>query len=265
MNIAVRGRRAIRRAVIASTAGFETLSGRAQRLWEQNHGIAVLLLHNTLTPGATSLVGYVQENRDHFVDFGAVEAMATGTTSVQSSTIALTFDDGFRSNLAMARQLSELNLQACFYVPTDVIGADQEEVDRFYGRPQVEGVMTWSDLDELVALGHLVGSHCRQHKPLIDQSDAEAEDQVKGSLAVLRHRLGGARHFAWPFGSLRHADTAKVAAWCNEVDAIAASGIRGFNTAERYSSQGYLRRDPVNLRWLRSDVTAFLARDARRP
>ena len=102
--------------------------------------------------------------------------------------------------------LADHGISACFYVPTDVVGLDQPAVDRFFRRPQVEGVMTWDHLGGLVDAGHIVGSHCKQHLPLIDVSHDEGEEQIKGSVEVLRERLGVAEHFAWPFGALAYAN-----------------------------------------------------------
>ncbi|WP_084342849.1 polysaccharide deacetylase family protein [Janibacter corallicola] len=255
-------RQAARRAVLMGRAAAHRARGDSAGLAQATTGgLAILLLHNTLGRDADSLVSHVAKHRERFTDFDAVETLGIGRGPAQ---IALTFDDGFRSNLQVARRLHSLGLQACFYVPTDIIGSDQPEVDAFFGRPQQEGVMTWDDLEEVRSLGHVVGSHCRQHRPLIDLSDAEGEDQIKRSLEELRRRLGQSEHFAWPFGSLRHADAAKVVQWCTEADARAASGVRGFNTRERLDSEGYLRRDAIDIRWIGVDIAAFLGRDAAR-
>lgn len=253
-------RQGARRTALIGTATGYRLSRRSAQLWDgPRGGLGVLLLHNTIGRHADSLMTYAEKHRDRFTDFTAIETLSTRSDRAQ---LALTFDDGFRSNLTVARRLAALDLQACFYVPTDVIGMRQSDVDTFFGRPQAEGVVTWDDLEELISLGHVVGSHCRQHRALADQSDAAGEDQVKGSLETLRSRLGQADHFAWPFGSLRHADAAKVVRWCSDVGAVAASGVRGFNTPDRFEAEGYLRRDAVDLRWLGIDVEAFLGRDA---
>lgn len=261
MSTVRRIRQTARRAALLGTTAGHRMGGRTSRMWQVPDRVGLLLLHNTLGSDADSLVTYVERHRDRFTDFEDVEELA----GRGRSQLALTFDDGFRSNVDVARRLHALDLQACFYVPTDVIGADQDEVDAFFGRPQLEGVVTWEDLEEIRALGHIVGSHCRQHHALSDQPDAQAEDQVKGSLEQLQLRLGRADHFAWPFGSLRHADPTKVVRWCTEVGARAASGVRGFNTTTRLEAEGYLRRDAVDLRWVAVDVDAFLGRDSALP
>jgi peptidoglycan/xylan/chitin deacetylase (PgdA/CDA1 family) len=226
-------------------------------------GVTVLLLHYTPPGQLARLMRFVDARREHMVSFQkAMDLVARH--EVDRPLIALTFDDGFRSNLAAARALSDRGLGACFYVPTDVVGASQDETDRFFRRPQPEGVMTWAEVEGLVEAGHEVGSHCRQHVPLSGLSPAAAEDQVKGSVEVLRERLGTARHFAWPFGGLKHAPVEEVVRWCAEVDVLPASGVRGRNTPALISRRGYLSRDAVDLNWLGTDYEVFVSRSFSR-
>lgn len=249
-------RAAARRGLLLAELSAGTVRGAARAAW-QAPGSQILLIHNTLGADADRLIAHVREHRDHYVDVD--DAVPTEDRTPPAS-LALTFDDGFKSNLEVGRRLAAEGLRACFYVPTSVIGSDRSASDEFFGRRQLEGVMTWSDLEELVTLGHEVGSHCRRHVPLTTLSHDEAEDQVRGSLGVLRDRLGSARHFAWPFGARRYAPVREVVRWCEEEGAVAASGVRGLNNAPRWTSEGYLRRDAVDLRWLAQDVSIFRMR-----
>ncbi len=178
--------------------------------------------------------------------------------------LALSFDDGFRSNLGAAEMLSERDLPGVFYVPTDVIGLDEGAADDFFGRAQTEGVMSWADLETIRTAGHEVGSHCKRHVPMSGLSKAQAEDQLKGSVELLRSRLGSTRHFAWPFGGLQHAPVGDVTMWAEQIGVIAASGVRGRNTPDRLHSSRFLRRDAVDLTWLATDLAVFGERDLRR-
>ncbi|MFX4285469.1 polysaccharide deacetylase family protein [Janibacter sp. G349] len=261
MTLSATARRTMRRAAISGTARGVRWTHMNRRIWKPSRGVAVLLLHNTLGRQVTDILSHIDANRELYCDYKAVENLGSATATSQ---IALSFDDGFHSNLAMARELHTRGIQACFYVPTNIIGADQARVDSFFRRPQIEGVLDWRELEEIASMGHIIGSHCRDHRPLIDQPDAQAEDQIKGSLAVLRDTFGDAKHFAWPFGALRYVDADKVARWCREADAIPASGVRGFNETQRFEREGYLRRDAADPRWIVDDIDAFLIRDALR-
>lgn len=253
-----------RRATLVSERAIGRATGAVRRA-QQAPGLTVLLIHNTLGADAARLERCVERHTERFVSFAHARGATDPTPdrAVGPGQVALSFDDGFASNLDMARRLARLGVAACFYVPTDVIGLDKAASDAFFGRPQAEGVLGWADLEELLRLGHVVGSHSRRHVPLAGLSEAQAEDQVKGSLAVLRDRLGAAGHYAWPLGALRYAPVASVVTWCREAGAVAASGVRGVNTPERYAVEGYLRRDAVDLRWLATDLDVFAVRAHR--
>lgn len=222
-------------------------------------GDYVLLLHNTIGTAGDALISYVDDHRQYFESFPPDQE---NRKYHGHRRISLSFDDGFISNLNVGRSLAERGLSAVFYVPTDVVGMAKDESDRFFGRPQPEGVMTWANLEELGKLGHQVGSHCKRHVPLATMSLAEAEDQVRGSLQTLRERLGTADHFAWPFGSPVHAQVDHVTRWCSDEDVTAASGVRGSNSPERFATDRYLRRDAVDLANLSRDIDVFLGFDS---
>lgn len=222
-------------------------------------GQYVLLLHNTIGGDADNLIRYIDKNRDLFVDF---PRRPTAQAALTHRQISLSFDDGFCSNLPVGRALAERGLSAAFYVPTDVVGMSKDASDRFFGRQQAEGVMSWDDLEELRDLGHRIGSHCKRHIPLTKLSTNEAEDQIRASLQVLRDRLGTVEHFAWPFGSLSYAPVEQVVTWCAAENVTAASGVRGSNSAELFASEQYLRRDAVDPSKLARDVEVFLGIDS---
>lgn len=251
-------RNTVRNLALSAVHKGLTASGANSRL-QRVQGDYVLLLHNTLGDEGAALLRYVDNNRASFVDFSSPQAQVSETPRRR---ISLSFDDGFHSNLETARELTQRGLSAVFYVPTNVIGMSKTDSDNFFGRPQAEGVMSWKDIEELRSLGHHVGSHCKRHVPLSTLSVAEAEDQVRGSLRVLRDRLGSVEHFAWPFGSLNHAPVNALVEWCTDEGVTAASGVRGANMPERFAAENYLRRDAVSLTNISRDISVFLGIDS---
>ncbi len=255
-------RRSVRRGALVGYHALSTVTGR-NRAAARLPGLTVLLLHNTPPADVARLARFIDRHRDQVVGFDdGVRAVADG--SLDRPAVALSFDDGFRSNLDAAAMLTERGVSGVFYVPTDVVGLDKTASDTFFGRPQAEGVVTWADLELLRDTGHEVGSHCRRHVPMSGMARAEAEDQLKGSVEELRSRLGSARHFAWPFGGVRHAPVDDVVTWAADVGVVAASGVRGRNTSARLERAGFLRRDAVEVRWLATDLAAFGVRDLAR-
>lgn len=250
-------RKTSRRGALLGLQAAFAASGAFRRA-DSRPGATLLLIHNTPKGELGRLLRFVDRRRADVVDFGtAISDVAAGASRPM---ISLTFDDGFISNLDAGRELAARGISACFYVPTGVIGLSRGEVNAFFRRPQQEGVMTWDDIEELKSLGHVIGSHCRQHLPLSEMPIAEAEDQIKQSVTTLRDRLGECRDFAWPFGGLRHAPIEQVVKWCSEVDVCPASGVRGRNTRTTLSRLHYLHRDPVELRWIATDYAAFVTR-----
>jgi peptidoglycan/xylan/chitin deacetylase (PgdA/CDA1 family) len=68
-------------------------------------------------------------------------------------------------------------------------------------RPHWDGMMSWQELKELHAVGHEIGSHSRSHAILPLVSDAQLQDEISGSRAQLRERLGfEIESFCYPTG-----------------------------------------------------------------
>jgi peptidoglycan/xylan/chitin deacetylase (PgdA/CDA1 family) len=68
-------------------------------------------------------------------------------------------------------------------------------------RPEWDGMMSWDELKELHSEGHEIGSHSRTHAILPLVSDAQLADEIAGSRAQLRERLGfEIESFCYPNG-----------------------------------------------------------------
>ena len=89
----------------------------------------------------------------------------------------VSFDDGDQSNYALGlRLLEKHSVRATFFVIAGRIGS--------------HGFMTWSELRQLVALGHQVQSHGWSHRPLTNRSDVELRDELDRSKRTLEDHLG---------------------------------------------------------------------------
>ena len=101
--------------------------------------------------------------------------------------IAITFDDGFKSDIANAELLASYGLTAMFFISTANIGQ--------------EGYMDEGDIRRLDGMGMLIGSHSHQHKRLNKRPEAEARTQLELSKqrleSILRHPV---EYLAFPGG-----------------------------------------------------------------
>jgi peptidoglycan/xylan/chitin deacetylase (PgdA/CDA1 family) len=125
-------------------------------------------------------------------------------------TLAVTFDDAYRSVLELARPiLDRLGMPASVYVPT--AWPDREApmswpgIDEWLGGPHEGelGCMSWDELRGLADLGWEVGSHTRTHPRLPELDDAALERELAGSRADCEAGMGSScDSLAYPYGAV---------------------------------------------------------------
>jgi peptidoglycan/xylan/chitin deacetylase (PgdA/CDA1 family) len=126
-------------------------------------------------------------------------------------TVAVTFDDAYRSVLELARPiLDRLGMPASVYVPT--AWPEREApmswagIDQWLGGPH-EGelrCMSWDELRGLADHGWEVGSHTRSHPRLTEVGDdGTLTDELAGSRADCEAALGRpCDTLAYPYGAV---------------------------------------------------------------
>jgi peptidoglycan/xylan/chitin deacetylase (PgdA/CDA1 family) len=137
---------------------------------------------------------------------------ATFTDAVTSpptrKTLAVTFDDGFRSVMERGLPvLSSLGLPATIFIPTEWIGRGEplawSGIDHWIGSPQEHELapLTWSQLGSLAEAGWEIGSHTRTHPHLPMVGTGRVVDEVAHSRRECEERLGRrCRSIAYPYG-----------------------------------------------------------------
>jgi peptidoglycan/xylan/chitin deacetylase (PgdA/CDA1 family) len=117
------------------------------------------------------------------------------------SAVLLTFDDGYRDNLELAKPILDgYGHPATIFVPTAFIGSDEPlPHDRRHGRVPT---LSWDELRELSGT-FSVGSHAVTHQVLSRLPIPEVAGELTQSRAVLERELGTTiSAFSYPKGSI---------------------------------------------------------------
>lgn len=132
------------------------------------------------------------------------------SNSIPSSEVllAFTFDDGFEECYSIiAPLLEKYNTRGAFFINANYIESDKayqqefnKRVDTFSKKP-----MTWGQVKELHARGHLIGSHNLDHTNFAELNDDDINLQISRNKAILEEKLGvKCDYFAWTYGQLKH-------------------------------------------------------------
>jgi len=139
-------------------------------------------------------------------------------------TVAITFDDGYRSVLDLGLPiLKELGWPATIFVPTDFIGSERPMswpgIDRWlHGEHAHElSPLSWAQLELLAKAGWEVGSHTCSH-PRLTQLDPDSlrRELSESRAACEAHLEGPCLSLAYPYGDVDE----------RVVSATAAAGYR---------------------------------------
>jgi len=129
------------------------------------------------------------------------------TARHEGRTLAVTFDDAYRSTLTRAAPvLANLGLPGTVFAPTDFV--DRSEPMSW---PGIDGWSATAYADELVCLswdqlaglsdsGWEIGSHTRSHPRLSELDDGQLRDELAESRRILVDRFGRCASLALPYG-----------------------------------------------------------------
>ncbi len=102
--------------------------------------------------------------------------------------VAITFDDGYQSDLENARLLHAMGYDALFFVPTEYIG-----------RP---GYLSREDIVAIRKMGMGIGSHAHHHSVMAPLSETSIQTEFQTSKRILENILQEpVLHFSFPGGS----------------------------------------------------------------
>ncbi len=128
-----------------------------------------------------------------------VWSMATVASASAHTIVSLSFDDGLSSATRAGKILASHGLPASFFVITGDVG-----------KP---GHLGWSEIAQLAAEGHEIGSHTVTHPDLPERTPAEQEEQLCDSRRTLNEHGYQALSFAYPHGDF-NTETLRLLAKC---------------------------------------------------
>lgn len=139
---------------------------------------------------------------------GATFAEATGDSPPALKTVAITFDDAYRSVVELAAPILErYGFPATVFVPTAHVDTDEPMswpgIDGWVGGPHEAELVpaTWRQLRELADRGWEIGSHTRTHPRLTTLDDSTLETELGDSRREVEQALGRpCLTIAYPYG-----------------------------------------------------------------
>ncbi len=169
------------------------------------------------------------------------------TAPPAARTVAVTFDDGYRSVLALgAPALREVGWPATVFAPTDHVASDGPMcwpgIDQWLGTEHESELLplSWDEFRGLADEGWEVGSHTCSHARLTEIDDEALADELDRSRAqVTRHMGAECTSIAYPYGD------------CDS-RVVAAAGVAGYTAAGSLPSGGW--HDERVLEWPRVGV-----------
>jgi len=178
----------------------------------------------------------------------AVPVIALEDAAAGKAGVAITFDDGYRDNLANAAPiLCEHEFPATVFMVAgragDFLGTRRDEASR---------LMNWGEVRALHGLGITIGAHTMTHRRLSAMTETEQREEIAGSVAVIGDAIGeSVTQFSYPYGSARDYTHASIEAVKECGCRLAVSNRYGYNDSGS---------DPYQLRrvWIdRSDTGAM--------
>ena len=201
-----------------------------------------------VTPGLLERqLGSLVKRGYHGVTF---EQAASG--QYDGRTVAVTFDDAYRSTLTRAAPvLARLGLPGTVFVPTDYVDNSEPMswpgIEGWRDTPYAEDLvcLTWDELAALRDVGWEIGSHSGSHPRLSRLADDRLRDELTESRRALVDRFGRCASLALPYGDGdARVVAAATAAGYGAIAGLAAPGTGGAAGCPRvgvYRADGMLR------------------------
>jgi len=160
------------------------------------NSIRIVNYHDTPEQDANNFDRQLRWYSRHFTN-ASMDSMnkliSTGEWESSKPGIMITFDDGFKSNFSVAKELLEKNgFRGIFFVSADLVG--------------LPGYMNWEDLKNLEENGHVIGSHTSTHHRMNEDDSEECLNyEICQSRQKIEKKLNhDIDSFCWCGGEEKH-------------------------------------------------------------
>lgn len=222
---------------------------RALRLFRRGQGgFRILLFHDT--PPETFkdfdvFIEYMKRTHGVITPGQAASWLGGRKPSHESYCPCLfSFDDGFASNFTLAAEiLQKHEIKALFFVCPGLASLDEGNqrqmiaANIFNGRidaaslPLGLRLMSFDEMAELTAEGHVIGAHGLSHQKLSRLTGGALLKEIITSGEILKDRLGRAVDwFAYPFGDIESISKEALEIIADHYR-FCRSGVRGVNSS----------------------------------
>ena len=189
-------------------------------------------------------------------------AFSDGKLDIMSPSLLVTFDDGFKSSGAAARDvLDKYGIKAVFFLISDFVGCDETvQIKKFsannlrLSQEELENTdctpLTSFEAIELLQRGHIIASHSKSHARMSSLSKSDLEKEMQFSRETLKNASISVRcsqkitEFAFPFGDIKSISKESVDVGFKYYQRL-YTGCRGANHG---GQGGLIYRDAVKLK-----------------
>lgn len=264
-----RTRSAVRHITLSGLAAYSGIRRDFSR-WLGAPRVEFLYLHHVFDDEESNfrrLIERLISRNQTFISYSeAIERILEGR--VDSAYVSISFDDGLKNCLTAGRILSTYGIEGCFFVCPSIVGVTDPEIVADFCKtrllcPPAE-FLDWCDLQSLLDCGHEIGGHTMGHVNLATVTTQQIQDEVDGCYDVLSNRLGGVRHFSWPFGTFRDITSEAMSAVFDAGFETCASAVRGCHVRAPHTTRDLcIRRNHVQANWPIHHVLYFMMRNAK--
>ncbi len=131
--------------------------------------------------------------------------------------IGFSFDDGYEECFTKLKPvLDAFNIKACFFICPNYIDGTHEYIDSFLKKAVLLKThklpMSWAQIQQLHAEGHLIGSHTLNHINCRNAAMHILDHELRETKRIIEAKLNApCDHFAYTYGKIEHFSEAALA------------------------------------------------------